>query len=322
MSTKYSEQIENFKVSILTPTFPGRRWFVRLLGRMILNQTFNLKQIEWIILEDQEEEEEEQQQRQHDIFYEVQQELGSFKYIQLNGKRPIGKKRNICNLLARGEILINMDDDDFYGPLFVSAIVEVFELYPQVRACGSQLISFVYPDSPELQICGPYGLHRTCNGILSCRKSYAETHYYDNRKTFAEESDFLNNFTEPIFEIQRPEQIYFAVAHSNNTVSKINLIRRPRNLSWPYVFMEQMKKAEINPRKFYMIAAAYLGKNYNHHLDIFLHDHKNSRFASELMKMIKITFPIAIADVLIAISPILLKIKNDDFCETTTSVDS
>jgi len=86
-------------VSVLTPTY-NRRKFIPQYLRNIKNQDYN-GPIEILIADDG-----------TDSIEDLLPNESSFKYIKLDSKKTIGYKRNLLCDEAKGDILINMDDDD------------------------------------------------------------------------------------------------------------------------------------------------------------------------------------------------------------------
>ena len=116
-------------VSVVTPTY-NRRKFIPALIKMYESQTYPKNRMEWIILDDGTD-------KVKDLFAEVVKRLPNIRYIENDSKLLIGQKRNIMNKLAKGTIIISMDDDDYYPPCRVSHVVTKFAHYPSVELAGS-----------------------------------------------------------------------------------------------------------------------------------------------------------------------------------------
>jgi glycosyltransferase involved in cell wall biosynthesis len=95
-------------VSVLTPTY-NRRKFIPSLIKIYESQTYPKNRMEWIILDDGEE-------KVCDLFEAASKRIPNIRYYSYDEKMLIGKKRNMLNDLAKGEIIIAMDDDDYYPP--------------------------------------------------------------------------------------------------------------------------------------------------------------------------------------------------------------
>ena len=89
-------------VSICTPTF-NRRPFIPIIIRCFLQQDYPLDRVEWIVIDDGTD-------KVGDLFSKVEQ----VKYFSYDEKMTLGKKRNLMHEKAKGDILIYMDDDDYY----------------------------------------------------------------------------------------------------------------------------------------------------------------------------------------------------------------
>ena len=92
------------KVSICTPTY-NRRPFISNLIKCVENQTYPKELIEWIIVDDG-----------TDKIEDLIENIIYVIYIRCKEKLPLGKKRNMLHAETSGDIIINMDDDDFYPP--------------------------------------------------------------------------------------------------------------------------------------------------------------------------------------------------------------
>ena len=93
-------------VSVITPTY-NRRRFIPALIKCYESQDYPKDRMEWIILDDG-------QETVEDFFNELKERIPNIRYIYLEDKLLIGGKRNILNQEAKGEIIVAMDDDDFY----------------------------------------------------------------------------------------------------------------------------------------------------------------------------------------------------------------
>jgi len=214
------------KLSILTPTY-NRFFFLKLLAFMINGQTIDLKNIEWIIVDDSEEDDRTDYFRNHPIRLKLKQLV----YVYMTKKMTIGQKRNLCNLLANGDILVHMDDDDYYHSNYLELVNFLFENRKE-DVVGASEISIIYPESKNFFFVGPYGKMRTCGGIMSYRRDYALQNHYNNYKKYGEEIDFLNNFNTPIFQIPNSYNYNLVLSHSSNTIDKSRIERKDSNLCW------------------------------------------------------------------------------------------
>lgn len=91
-------------VSVCTPTY-NRRLFIPNLIRCFQSQTYPKEIMEWIIIDDGEDSVE-------DLFKDVE----CVKYFRYEEKIKLGRKRNLMHEKSKGDIIVYMDDDDFYPP--------------------------------------------------------------------------------------------------------------------------------------------------------------------------------------------------------------
>jgi GR25 family glycosyltransferase involved in LPS biosynthesis len=119
------------KVSILTPTYNRRKFFIMVVD-CFMNFIYPRNKLEWVILDDGEE----------DISDLLPKELvmnGTIKYIKENKRLNISQKRNKLVELASNDILLNMDDDDYYPEQSIISRVKTL-LYNKVDLVGAGVL--------------------------------------------------------------------------------------------------------------------------------------------------------------------------------------
>jgi glycosyltransferase involved in cell wall biosynthesis len=99
-------------VSVCTPTF-NRRPFVPAMLQCFAHQTYPRDRMEWVIIDDG-----------TDPIEDLVASHPCVKYFRLEEKISLGKKRNLMHEKARGDIIVYMDDDDYYPPERVSHAVD------------------------------------------------------------------------------------------------------------------------------------------------------------------------------------------------------
>ena len=206
-------EIEFPFVSVITPTY-NRRRFIPALIRCYLSQTYPKDRMEWIVLDDGSD-------KVEDIFAAAveKDQLQNFRYLYEDEKKNIGAKRNRLNREAKGEIIVAMDDDDFYFPERVHAAVQGFKKNPKYELAGSSEIYMYYSDIKEIYKLGPYHPNHATNGTMAWRRSYASTHLYDEEVTHAEERSFLDNYRHPMLQLD-PKKVMLVMSHTENTFDK------------------------------------------------------------------------------------------------------
>ena len=122
-------------VSVCTPTY-NRRKFIPNIIKCFKNQDYPSELLEWIIIDDGTEE-------ILDLFKDIDLKE-RFTYIKLKNKMPIGAKRNYLNSIAKGEIIVYFDDDDYYPPERVSHAVEALTNSPYALCAGCSEIHIYF----------------------------------------------------------------------------------------------------------------------------------------------------------------------------------
>lgn len=198
-------------VSVITPTY-NRRRFIPTLIKMYEYQDYRKDRMEWIILDDG-------QDKVKDLFDAAAKRIPNLRYIALDEKLLIGAKRNILNKEAKGSIIVAMDDDDYYPSCRVSAVVNAFKQNPKHELAGASEIYMYYSDIQKIYRLGPYNPNHATNGTMAWRKSYADTHKYDETVTHSEERSFLDDYTHPMIQLD-PFKVMLVMSHSENTFDK------------------------------------------------------------------------------------------------------
>jgi glycosyltransferase involved in cell wall biosynthesis len=217
-------------VTIVTPTY-NRRRFIPHLIEMVEHQDYKKDRMEWIVLDDG-------QDKVKDLFDAAAKRIPNIRYLSLDEKLTIGAKRNRLNEEAKGSIIVAMDDDDYYPPCRVSAVVNVFKQKQNanIELCGASEIYMYYSDSKTIYKLGPYNPNHATNGTMGWRASYAKSHRYDETVTHSEERSFLEDYKHPMIQLD-PFKVMLVMSHSENTFDKKKL-REQEN---PYIKKTEMK---------------------------------------------------------------------------------
>ncbi len=220
------------EVSVVTPTY-NRRKFIPILIEIYKNQTYPKDKMEWIIIDDGKD-------KVEDLFLEASKTIPNIRYIYKDEKMKIGAKRNLLNKEALGNIIIAMDDDDYYPVDRVITVVNAFKKYPKVELAGSSEMYMFYTDSKKIYAIGPHGPNHATNGTMAWRKSYSDKHKYDEYVTKAEEVSFLDSYKYPMIQLD-PTKTILVICHTDNTVDKYALRESHNSL----IGMEKIKLREI-----------------------------------------------------------------------------
>jgi glycosyltransferase involved in cell wall biosynthesis len=177
------------------------------LIKCILYQTYT-GTIEWIIIDDG-----------TDPIEDLVLHLPFVNYIKI-AKQTIGFKRNLSHKMSKGDILVYMDDDDWYPPTRVAHAVSMLQDRPE-ECAGCSLLHFYVPNRPMVTL-GPYHPNHTSAATMAMKRSLLSQCSYDDASTWGEESHFLKEYTVPMIQLD-PIQTIVVFPHDHNTVDKMCL---------------------------------------------------------------------------------------------------
>lgn len=205
-------------VSLCTVTY-NRSAFLPLLQQHILAQTYPRNRMEWVLVDDSDD-------GKPDFQPDQSQGL-EIIYKRLDKHLPLGAKRNLSHDLCRGDIIVYLDDDDYYPPTRVAHAVERL-LAGDALVAGSTILPILFLPERELWIAGPYGDRHATAGTFAFKRQLLEQTRYDDEKTFAEEKSFLKSYTFPMVQLDAGHTI-LCMAHDRNTFEKRKLIAAGKN---------------------------------------------------------------------------------------------
>ena len=200
----------NPKVSIITPTY-NRPTFIPQLIRIYNSQTYPKDLLEFIVADD------------GDISVE-KYFLNEpwIKYFRFEKKMSLGEKRNFLNKRAKGDIIVCMDDDDYYSPDYVKIAVK--ELNRTKCIVGGSSATFQYNMlENKIYETPKFNDNHSCNGMLCYRKAYLQTHKYESEKNWAEEKYFMNDYNERLVQFNK-FGLNLVINHETNTYDRTSSI--------------------------------------------------------------------------------------------------
>jgi glycosyltransferase involved in cell wall biosynthesis len=227
-------------VSICTPTF-NRRPFIPIIIKCFENQTYPRNKMEWIIVDDG-----------TDKIEDLITHIPEVKYFRYEEKMSLGKKRNITNEKASGDIIIYMDDDDYYPPNRVSHAVTMLRTNPKALCAGSSAMFIYFKHINKMLQFGPYGPNHSTAATFAFRKELLQQTRFDENSTVAEERIFLKDYTIPFVQLDSDKTIV-VFSHNHNSFDKKELLKQLPN---PYIHETAVLPADIvkepNVLKFFM----------------------------------------------------------------------
>jgi glycosyltransferase involved in cell wall biosynthesis len=201
-------------VSICTPTF-NRRPFINALIECFNNQDYPKNKMEWIIIDDGTD-------KVEDLFINIKQ----VKYYKYNTKMTLGKKRNLMHEKTIGQIIIYMDDDDYYPPMRVSHAVKKLQDNPNALCAGSSKMYIWFKHLNQMWQLGPYGPNHATAGTFAFKRELLTKTRYNENASLAEEKEFLLNYTIPFVQLDS-EKTILIFSHSHNTFDKKKILENP-----------------------------------------------------------------------------------------------
>lgn len=202
-------------VSICTPTF-NRRPFIPFLIKCFQHQDYPKDRMEWIIIDDG-----------TDTIEDLVKDIPQVLYYHFQGPLLLGNKRNIMHSKCRGDIIVYMDDDDYYPPTRVSHAVKTLLANPTYLIAGSSEMHIYFHDLNKMYKCGPYAENHSTAASFAFKKELLNMTRYDDTKALAEESEFLKKYTIPLKQLNVLDTI-LVFAHSHNSFDKKQLLKNPQ----------------------------------------------------------------------------------------------
>jgi glycosyltransferase involved in cell wall biosynthesis len=247
---KAGEKKELPFVSICTPTF-NRRPFWEYTIKCFMHQNYPKDKMEWIIIDDG-----------TDKIKDLVEGIPQVKYYEYDEKMPLGKKRNIMHDKSKGDIIVYMDDDDYYPPERVSHAVNMLMTHPSALCAGASEIYIWFKHIQKMFQFGPYGPNHATAGTFAFKRELLKDHRYEDHAALAEEKAFLKNYSVPFVQLE-PKKTILVFSHIHNTFDKKKLLEQGENdyqKTSPRTVDEFVKDPEM--RQFYMEKIDGLLQNY------------------------------------------------------------
>jgi glycosyltransferase involved in cell wall biosynthesis len=137
----------------------------------------------------------------------------------------IGAKRNQLAMLARGDIIVHMDDDDYYPPTRVSDAVNALT-HNTAEIAGSSALNLYFVQTGTLGRNGPFAREHATAGTMAYTRRYLDTHRFDDTLVRAEEASFTDGFQSPMVQLL-PQRTILVIAHTQNTFDKTRVRLKP-----------------------------------------------------------------------------------------------
>jgi glycosyltransferase involved in cell wall biosynthesis len=215
-------------ISICTPTF-NRRPFIPFIIKCIEHQTYPREKIEWLILDDG-----------TDKIEDLVAHIPYVKYFKYDEKMTLGKKRNILNEKASGEIIIYMDDDDYYPVDRIKHAVD--KLRGSKALCAGSSAMFIhFKHINKMYLFGPYGPNHATAATFAFKRELLKKTKFDENSSVAEEKKFLKDYTIPFVQLD-PKKSIVVFSHDHNSFDKKELLK---NIQDPNIHETDVKPEDI-----------------------------------------------------------------------------
>jgi glycosyltransferase involved in cell wall biosynthesis len=226
-------------ISICTPTF-NRRPFIPIMIKCFEHQTYPKDRIEWLIIDDG-----------TDKIEDLVCHIPQVKYFKYDEKMTLGKKRNLLNEKATGDIIVYMDDDDYYPPERISHAVDTLKNSKALCAGSSAMFIYFKHINKMLQF-GPYGPNHSTAATFAFKRELLSKTKFNELSSVAEEKQFLKDYTIPFVQLESIKTI-LVFSHDHNSFDKKELLNQGPNPNMhdsPLTPLDIVKEKEI--LKFFM----------------------------------------------------------------------
>ena len=254
-------------VSICTPTF-NRRPFIPHLINSIELQTYDKTRIEWVIVDDG-----------TDKIEDLVSSIPYVKYHKFDKQMTLGRKRNLMHTFCKGDIIVYMDDDDYYPCERIAHAVSSL-LSSSVLCAGSSAIHIYFDHIKKIYQFGPYKENHSTAATMAFKKELLAITQYDESKAVAEEQHFLKNYTIPLIQLD-PLKTILVFSHIHNSVDKKRMLDAPSK----YINLTTLK-----PDHFFKGPGVHVAKEFyvNRLNDVLsTYDLGTTKFKPELMNQIQ-----------------------------------
>jgi hypothetical protein len=178
-----------------------------------MHQNYPRDRMEWIIIDDG-----------TDPIGDLVKDVPGVKYFKYDEKMSLGKKRNLMHEKSSGDIIVYMDDDDYYPPQRVPHAVDMLTRNKKALCAGSSQLCIWFKHIQQMYQFGPYGPNHATAGTFAFKRELLEQTSYEDGAALAEEKHFLKNYTVPFVQLN-PRQTILVFSHEHNTFDKRKLLK-------------------------------------------------------------------------------------------------
>lgn len=200
-------------VSCIMPTANRRRFISRAIQ---LFQQQDYPALELIIVDDG-----------HDAVCDLVPSDPRIRYVHNTERSTIGSKRNQACEMARGEIIVHWDDDDWMAPCWVRRQVSELQLH-QADICGLSELLFYEPTSGNAWQYRYDGDRQwVCGGTLCYTREFWRQNPFPDINVGEDNAFIWSGVAKKVMN-HKGSEAYVATIHKNNTCAKNTRDRRWR----------------------------------------------------------------------------------------------
>ena len=200
------------RVSVCTITH-NRPALLELLAACVLAQEHPRSLLEWVIVDDSD------AAAPVPDLAAVRAAGIAVHHVRLQERLPLGAKRNLCHQRAGSELMVLMDDDDYYPPSRVPEAVAVL-MTGEGEVAGCPRMPLLLLPEGSRWLTPSFHVNDATANSLAYRRSYVEAgHRFDPEAWQAEEVSFLEEFATPLLRLD-PARTLTCIGHGSNTVDK------------------------------------------------------------------------------------------------------
>ena len=131
---------------------------------------------------------------------------------------PLGAKRLFMHQQVKGNVIVYMDDDDYYPPERISHAVETLMDNPNALCAGSSEIYIYFKGMDKMIQCGPYGPNHT-TAAFAFRKQLIEQTKYEDHAALVKKQCLFERLYYSFCSIRSNED-HLVFSHDHNTFDK------------------------------------------------------------------------------------------------------
>lgn len=242
------------KVSIVTPTYNHKEIF-NMAIRNFSRFNYPANKLQWVIVDDSDVDPDDPDNPDNPKNQTVKHLLpkdGRIKYVRCKNKVGISKKRNMCVKYADHDIIVHMDDDDYYPPESILSRVRVLMTYPHKGCVGSTMVGIydMKNDASALTLDLGQDGERTvmCEASMAYHREFWADNKFNKNVAKGEGVLFIRDRLDRVINVPYAF-IVFAITHNKNYTENLRAVSEKQAYNFPdlwdadtRLFVQQIRK--------------------------------------------------------------------------------